>query len=323
MAEDDHTLLLTMHHIVSDGWSMGVFVREITALYDAYTNGRSSPLLPLPIHYADYAVWQREWLIGDILEGQIAYWRQRLSDASFVLELPTDKPRPAIQSHRGARVPVTIERTLTEAMTRLGRREGATLFMTLLAAFAILLHRHSGGDDIVIGSPIAHRTRPEFEGLIGFFVNTLAIRTRPSGESTFREFLGLVREEALGAYMHQDVPFEKLVEVLSPTRDMSRTPIFQAMFVLQNMPVGKFEHSGLELESVSMQSVTAKFDLWLSLTETPTGLDGVLEFSTDLFEVPTMLRMVEHFNVLLHAIVNQINRAAPRSFDQSRDANGD
>ncbi|HZG41380.1 MAG TPA: condensation domain-containing protein, partial [Longimicrobium sp.] len=231
---EEHVLLLGMHHIVSDGWSMGVLQRELSALYEAYREGRESPLRELPVQYADYAVWQREQLEGEALDRQLAYWRERLAGAPELLELPTDHPRQSVQAYRGASVPVELSPKLLERLQALGRSEGATLYMTLLSAFQVLLGKHSGSEDIVVGSPIAGRTRKEVEELIGFFVNTLVLRTDLSGDPSFREVLRRVREATLGAYEHQEVPFERLVAELQPERSMSHAPLVQVLFSLQN-----------------------------------------------------------------------------------------
>ncbi|RMF36691.1 MAG: non-ribosomal peptide synthetase, partial [Chloroflexi bacterium] len=233
LGDEEHVALLTMHHIISDGWSMRVLVQELAALYDAFSHGRPSPLPDLPIQYADFALWQREWLQGEVLEEQLAYWKQQLSGSPPVLELPTDRPRPPVQSFRGAHRPFMLPRPLSQAIKALCRREGVTPFMLLLAAFQTLLHRYTGQDDISVGTPIANRNRAEIEGLIGYFANTLVLRTDLSGDPPFRELLKRVREVALGAYAHQDLPFEMLVDALQPERDLSHTPLFQVMFVLQ------------------------------------------------------------------------------------------
>ncbi|HEU4508047.1 MAG TPA: amino acid adenylation domain-containing protein [Pyrinomonadaceae bacterium] len=305
LSEDEHVLLCTMHHIISDGWSMEVLTRELTALYKAYAKGQESPLPELPVQYADYAHWQREWLHGDVLEKQLEYWRQQLDGAPAVLELPTDYPRPAVQTFRGAHQSLTLSPELTTELKALTQREGVTLFMTLLAAFQTLLSRYSGQDDIVIGTPIAGRNRAETENLIGFFINTLVLRTDLNGNPTFEELLRRVREVALGAYAHQEVPFEKLVEELQPERDMSRAPLFQVMLVLQNTPsaeVVKIE--GLEVTREGSESGTAKFDLMLSVSETNDGrLQTLWEYNTDLFRSRTIDRMMDHFEVLLNSVV--------------------
>jgi amino acid adenylation domain-containing protein len=299
----EHVLLLTTHHIASDGWSTGVLISELVALYDAFADGQPSPLRELPIQYADFALWQRDWLQGEVLEAQLAYWRQQLGGSLPVLELPTDRPRPAVQTYRGAKQSLLLPKTLMEALQALSRREGVTLFMTLLAAFQTLLHRYTGQDDLLVGSPIAGRTRIELEGLIGFFVNTLVLRTDMSGNPTFRELLGRVREVALGAYAHQDLPFEKLVEELQPARDLSHSPLFQVMFILQNVPRAALELAGLTLTPVEVDSGTAKFELTLSMAESADGLRGVWEYNTDLFEAATICRLAGHFQTLLEGIV--------------------
>ncbi|MGZ3460140.1 MAG: condensation domain-containing protein, partial [Archangium sp.] len=303
LSERDHVLLLTMHHIVSDGWSTGVLIRELAAQYEAAVSGQPSALPALPVQYADYAAWQRGWLQGPALETQLAYWRQHLSGVPRALELPTDKPRPAVQTHRGASLPVQLPRELSEALSALARREGVTPFMVLLAAWQLLLSRYSGQDDISVGSPIAGRTQGETEGLIGFFINTLVLRTRLDGDPTFRELLARVRESALGAYAHQEVPFERLVEELKPERDLSRTPLFQVMFTLQNTPRQELLLPGLSLRGIDPDILTAKFELTLTLTDTPDGFSGTLNYKTDLFEPATIARMAEHLRALLEGIV--------------------
>ncbi|HZI10632.1 MAG TPA: amino acid adenylation domain-containing protein, partial [Myxococcus sp.] len=302
--ECQHALLLSLHHIVSDGWSMGVLVREVVALYEAFASGQPSPLPPLPVQYADYAVWQRGWLQGQVLEQQLGWWKQQLSGAPPHLELATDFPRPAVLSHRGTSVPVQLPRELSESLKALAQREGATPFMLLLASWQLLLSRYSGQDDVVVGSPIAGRHHAETEGLIGFFINTLVLRARTEGARSFLQLLRQVRESTLGAYEHQDIPFEKLVEELHPARDLSRSPLFQAFFVLQNTPA----QGGTHLPSLSLYpleasgSAAAKFELNLSLSESPEGLQGQLQLNSDLFTPDTASRMVRHFQVLLEAI---------------------
>ncbi len=300
--DEEHVLLLTMHHIVSDGWSMEVFWRELAALYDAFANGQPSPLPELPVQYVDYAIWQRRWLAGEVLDEQLSYWKRQLADLP-ALQLPTDRPRPAVQTHRGARQELVLPKLLTEALKELSRREGVTLFMTLLAAFQVLLSRYSGQEDIAVGSPIAGRNRAEIEGLIGFFANTLVVRTDLSGDPTFKELLRRVREVALEAYDHQDVPFEKLVEELQPQRDTSRTPLFQVMLTLQNTPGKALELPGLRLTQQELERGTAKFDLTLSMVEGPEGLRGACEYNTDLFEAATITRMLGHLQTLLEGVV--------------------
>jgi len=305
LGENDHILLLSLHHIVSDGWSMGVLYRELSALYRAFANEEPSPLPDLPIQYADFAAWQREWLQGEVLESQLSYWKKQLGGAPAVLNFPTDRPRPARQSYRGARQSIELSSELTQALKALSRKEGVTLYMTLLAGFQILLHRYTGQDDIVVGSPIANRNRIEIEGLIGFFVNTLVLRTDHSGNPTFRELLRSVRETALEAYAHQDLPFEKLVEELRPERDLSRSPLFQMMFVLQNAPARELNSKGLNVSPMRMAGETTKFDLTLSVHEGGSGLRAAVQYATDLFDETTMVRMLAHFETLLESIVSQ------------------
>jgi amino acid adenylation domain-containing protein len=303
LATEEHVLLLSMHHIVSDGWSIGVLIREVAALYEAYASGGESPLAELSLQYGDYAVWQREWLQGEVLEQQLAYWRQQLADAPPVLELPTDYPRPAVKTFNGAALSLMLPRSLSEEMQGLSRVEGVTLFMSLLAAFQLLLWRYSGQEEIAVGTPVAHRTRAETEELIGFFVNTLVLRTDVSGNPSFRELVRRVREVALGGYAHQDVPFEKLVEELAPERNLSFTPLFQVMFAMQNTPLPEMELGGLQLSVLETERETAKFDISLAMWETAEGLEGSLEYNTDLYEEATMHRLLRHFQTLLEGIV--------------------
>jgi amino acid adenylation domain-containing protein len=303
---ESHVLALNMHHIVSDGWSMGVLVREVSSLYEAFVQGQPSPLPPLPLQYADYAVWQRQWLQGAVLDEQLAWWRQRLSGLS-PLELPTDKPRPPVQTFRGAHVPIELPRATSDALRALCQREGATPFMALLAAFQVLLSRYSGQQDVCVGSPIAGRQSAELEGLIGFFVNTLVMPARVEPRASFVHLLQQVKETALGAYAHQDVPFERLVEELQPKRDLSRGPLFQVFFALQNTPtVPAREGGSLALHPLSVKGAgTAKFELQLNLTDSPDGYHGTLGYNTDLFEAETLSRMAEHFHTLVEALVSR------------------
>ncbi|WP_342374022.1 non-ribosomal peptide synthase/polyketide synthase [Myxococcus stipitatus] len=303
MAEQEHVLLLTMHHTIADGWSLDVLIREMAALYEAFTSGRSSTLPELALQYVDYAVWQRGWLRGEALETQLSFWRQQLAGAPHALELLTDKVRPSRQTHQGASLPLTLSRELSESLHQLAQREGVTPFMVLLATWQLLLSRYSGQDDITIGSPIAGRNRAETEELIGNFVNTLVLRTKLDGNPTFRELLGRVRESALGAYAHQDVPFERLVEELRPERDLSRPPLFQAMFVLHNTPKQDVSFAGLSLHRIATEVRTAKMELSLSLEDTPRGFTGSLDYSTDLFEAETIERMMGHLRTLLESAV--------------------
>ena len=303
LAEQAHVLLLTLHHIVSDGWSMGVLFREFSALYDAFSTGKPSPLAELPLQYPDFAVWQRKWLQGEVLEGQLSYWKNQLADAPAVLDLPSDRPRPPIQTYRGTKQSLVLSGELTEALKTLSRQQSVTLFMTLLAAFQTLLYRYTQRDDIIVGSPIAGRNRTEIEGLIGFFVNTLLLRADLSGDPSFRELLGRVRKVALDAYAHQDLPFEKLVEELHPQRNFSHSPLFQVLFAFQNVPMTELRLKGLTVNSLQADRETATFDLSLVMVEEAKSLKGTFEYDTDLFDGATISRMIGHFKTLLESIV--------------------
>ncbi|HEY4940168.1 MAG TPA: condensation domain-containing protein, partial [Rhizomicrobium sp.] len=305
LGDEDHILIATIHHIISDGWSMGVLTRELAALYDAYSQRHVSPLPEPELQYADYALWQRLWLQGETLERQVAYWRERLSGAPTALELPTDRRRPAMANHRGASIPVVLSKALSEALAKLGREKGATPFMVLLAAFQAVLSRWSGQDDVVVGVPITGRTRRQTEDLIGFFVNTLAMRTDLSGDPSFEALLARVKNGALEAYAHQDLPFEKLVSELAPARDLGRHPLFQVMFVLQNIPPVRLELNGVRLNVLEIESQTAKFDLTLTLSETAQGLAGSFEYATDLFDASTIERLANHLCRALEQVTTQ------------------
>ena len=301
--EEEHVALNIMHHIITDAWSMEVFVHELTNLYAAFCADQPSSLPELTLQYADYAHWQRQWLQGGILDTQLVYWKRKLGGALPVLELPTDRPRPTVQTYHGRRCPLALPGSLSQALQGLSRQEGVTLFMLLLAAFKVWLHRYSGQEDLLVGSPIANRTRPELEDLLGCFVNTLVLRTDLSGNPTFGELVQRVREVTLQAYDHQDVPFEKLVEELQPARNLRYSPLFQVMFVLQNVPLAAQDLSGLVISPFKLENTTAKFDLSLCLQETEQGLSGYLEYNTDLFEASSIERMLGHFQRLLEAIV--------------------
>ncbi|WDD36956.1 amino acid adenylation domain-containing protein (plasmid) [Nostoc sp. UHCC 0926] len=303
LSEVEYVIMFTMHHIVSDGWSMGILIQEVGVLYEAFCKGQLSPLPELPIQYADFAVWQRQWLQGQVLEAQLVYWQKQLGSSLSVLQLPTDRPRPKIQTFRGATKSFSLSTNLTEALKALSRNEDVTLFMTLLAAFKTLLHRYTGQDDILVGSPIANRNRNEIETLIGFFVNTLVLRTDLSGNPSFCELLRRVRECTLSAYAHQDLPFEYLIEDLQPERNLSYNPLFQVMFILQNASTEELKLPGLTLSPLKIETKTAKFDLSLSMEDTESGLTGVFEYSIDLFDSVTISRMVDHFITLLSSIV--------------------
>ncbi len=303
LSETEHALLVYIHHIVSDGWSMGVFIQELAALYNAYSQGQPSPLVPLPIQYADFAIWQRQWLQGDVLQSQLSYWQQQLADAPTLLSLPTDRPRGAVQTYHGAYQAIALSKELSIALKQLSQKESVTLFMTLLTAFQILLWRYSGQDDICIGTPIANRNRTEIEGSIGFFINTLVLRTRLDGNPSFKQLLSRVREVALSAYAHQDLPFEMLVEALQPERNLSHNPIFQVWFNLQNLADTQLELFGLSVEPILMSEAASKFDLSLYVTEHEQGITLQLLYNADLFTSERMVEMVQQFHHLLNQIV--------------------
>ncbi|MGH8549116.1 MAG: non-ribosomal peptide synthetase, partial [Methylococcales bacterium] len=304
----EHIFLITLHHSIADGWSMDILIREFRALYTADTQGRSSPLPEMSLQYADYAYWQRQWLQGAVLERQLAYWRERLSGHPAALALPADRPRQALQSHRGRGFTLKLSETLSRELDGSSRRQKATLFMTLLAAFKVLLYRYTGQTDVIVGTPVANRDRLEWEELIGLFVNTLVLRTDLSGNPSFTELLGRVREVVLGAQAHQNLPFEQLVEALQPTRDAARSPLFQVMFVLQNAPVRSLELPGISLSPMEIETQTAKFDLTLGMTETPEGLSASWEYNADLFDEATVKRMAAHFEVLLTGLLADPDR---------------
>lgn len=311
LSDEAHVLLVTMHHIISDGWSMGIFRHEVETLYEAFAQGKPSALPELPIQYADFSIWQREWLSGETLERQLAYWREQLADAPPLLALPTDYPRPAVQRFRGASEHFELSATLAQRLRQLSQKAGTTLFMTLLAGWGVLLSRYGGkaAEHVVIGSPIANRNRKEIEPLIGFFVNTLLFHLDFSHNPTFSECLAQVRQKALDAYAHQDLPFEKLVDELKPERNLSHSPLFQVMFVLQNAPPGDDsdeepsdeQPSDGTMTPIQAQDGTAKFDLTLMMDED--DLSGVWEYNTDLFDRTTIQRMHQHFERLLEGIV--------------------
>jgi amino acid adenylation domain-containing protein len=300
----EHVLLLTVHHIVSDGWSQGVLVREVGALYKAFSEGKESPLEELPVQYADFAHWQRNWLAGEVLAKHLAYWRQQLAGDLPVLDLPTDRPRPEVQSFRGSTLTVELPSSLSRALGHVCRREGGTLFMLLLAAFKVLLGRCTGQNEIVIGAPIANRNRIEIENLIGFFVNTLVLRTDLSGDPRFTDLLTRVRKVTLEAYAHQDMPFELLVEELQPERSLSRNPLFQVMFQLENTPKEELPMSGLTLSPVAVAGVASQFDLSVDVVESDRGLTVTAEYSTDLFDAVTIRTLLDRWRILLESIAN-------------------
>ena len=303
LGDEEYIAAITMHHIVPDGWPMAVLVQELAILYDAFASGRSSPLPELEIQYADYAEWQRDWLQGEVLQNQVEFWKQELAYIPPVLQLPTDYPRPAVISSRGASLSFRFPKVLTDAVKAIARKESTTPFMSFLAAFQSLLHRYSGQDTITVGTPVANRTQAETEPLIGFFVNTLVMRADLSDNPSFRQLLRRVRETALGAYAHQDLPFEILVEALQPRRDTSHTPLFQVMFILQNAPGRAQEVPSLRLEQIEVDAGTSTYDITLSMTEQNQWMGVDVEYSTDLFDESTIRRMMAHFQTLLDGIV--------------------
>ena len=308
LSAHEHVMLIVLHHIVSDGWSIGVLFRELETLYEAFANACPSPLAPLQIQYGDFARWQRDWLQGPVLEEQINFWKKQLAGAPAVLELATDKPRPVIQTFTGAYHTTRVGKQLTDSLYELSRREGVTLFMTLLAVFQIMLHRYTSERDIVVGTPIANRTRTETEDLIGLFVNTLVLRTDLSGTPSFLELLGRVRNVALDAFAHQDLPFEKLVEELQPERSLAHMPLFQILFALQNVPRSTLRLGSLELSEFSFAKNTSKLDLSLYIGERPEGLALSFEYNTDLFEAATIERLAAHYHTLLKGVVENPER---------------
>jgi len=299
LAEREHALLLTQHHIISDGWSVGILIREMVTLYRAFAAGAPSPLPPLELQYSDFACWQRQWLQGAVLEAEVDYWRRRLAGAPALLELPVDRPRPPVQSFRGARATLLLPLSSTRGLAALARRSGATLFMLLLAALQDLLRRYSRQDDVVVGTPVAGRGRLEVEGLIGFFVNSLVLRTDLGGDPTFAELLGRVREGVLQALLHQDLPFEKVVEALQPERNLAQNPLFQVMLVLQNPASSVALLSGLSLVRLEEVVRTVRLDLTVSAVEANGGLFVLADYASDLFDAPTIHRLLGHLRELL------------------------
>lgn len=301
--QQEHILVVTMHHIITDGWSCGVFLHELSILYTAFSTNQPSPLMELPIQYSDFTIWQRDRIQGEFLATQLNYWKQQLQGELPILQLPMDRPRPNVTTFTGAKQYFTLSATLTNALKQLSQQEDATLFMTLLAAFNILLYCYADQEDILIGSPIANRNRAELEGMLGLFVNTLVLRNNLSGNPSFRELLHRVREVTLDAYAHQDLPFEMLVEELQPERDLSRNPFYEVMFVLQNTPGSVEEASGLTLRTLEFDSGTAQLDIFLSMSESEEGLAGCLEYNTDIFDLTTISQFINNFQTLLGNII--------------------
>ncbi len=307
VSPEEYVLLLSMHHIISDGWSMGLLVKEISEYYEAYLKGSRASIPELRIQYGDYSEWQRNWLQGTVLESEMGFWRNLLKGAPTIINLPTDRTRPSVQSSNGAIKFFSLPKELSRSVKQLSQKENATTFMTLLAAYGLLLYKYTGQEDILIGTPVAGRERLETESLIGFFVNTLVLRTDLSGDPTFTELLARMREMALGVYSHQNIPFEKLVEEFQDYRDMSRSPLFQVMFMMQNTAMPPLKISGLELSFLELDSRSSQFDLSLSLKEDEGGLKGTFEYNTDLLDESTIDRMVGHYENLLGAIAGNPN----------------
>jgi acyl carrier protein len=303
LGEEEHVVFFTMHHIISDAWSLGVFLHELAALYEAHRGGVKAELPELTIQYADYAVWQREWLRGEVLEQQLEYWRKQLDGAPSVLELPFARPRPSEQSHRGGQEAIELSAGIAEQLRALARREGATLYMALLAAFNALLYYYTRSEDIVVGTNAANRGRRETDHLIGFFVNQLAIRTNLSGDPTFGQLLQRVREVTIDAYAHQDVPFDRLVEALKLERNLSRSPLFQLKIDLLSMPLPDIGGSELAVTPLKADTGGSHLDVIFSLVDTQRELTGVLLYNTDLFDAPAVLGMFKQLESLLEQIV--------------------
>jgi hypothetical protein len=305
LSATDNVLLLTMHHIVSDAWSAGIFIHELGVLYEAYSEGKPSPLPDLPLQYADYAVWQREYLQGEVFREQLKYWRKHLRGTPALLQLPFDRPRPAVRNFAGAHEVSVFSKEVSVAVKSFSNQHGLTPFMTLLSAYKALLSRYTGQEHIVLGTDIANRTTGETEQMIGFFINLLALHTDLSGNPSFEEITGRVREVALGAYAHQDIPFDKLVEDLQPERSRSHNPIVQALFVMQNIPRQRKELAGLQMAPFSVPITRSKFDLAVFVRDTGEQFVQDWLYSTELFERETVLRIASHFESLLkHSLAN-------------------
>src|SRR5438876_11233816 len=302
LAEEDHLLLITAHHIAIDGWSRGVFLRELGALYRAFAAGEPAPLEELPIQYADYAAWQAVWMQCETIAGQLDYWKKQLAGARGFLELPADRPRPTLQTFRGARHPLSLSPAGTVSLKALCQQEGVTLFIALLAVVQALLKRYTGQEDILVGTPVANRTRKELEDMIGYFLNTLVLRGDLSGDPTFRELLRRAKETVLGALGHQDLPLEKLIDALQPERNQSYTPLFQVLFVLQNTPIPDLQLPVLVVHPFEIDNRTAKFELTLSLAETSDGLTGWIEYGMDLFDADRIERLAGHFQTIIEDV---------------------
>ena len=302
LADDDHVLMIVIHHIAVDGWSKGILWTELSSLYDAFSNGQANPLTSLPLQYADFAIWHRASVASSQLRAQLSYWREQLGDVPPLLELPTDRVRPDVLSHRGDHLDELLPLSSLQGLQEVAREEGATLFMAVLAAFGALLGRYSGQTEVVVGTPIAGRSRVELEELVGYFMNTLALRVDLSGDPSFRELVRRARESTLGAFANQEVPFEEVVSAVNPPRDLSRTPLFQVMLVLQNQKKSVFRPLGMDGEPVRFDRDWSKFDITLGMGERAAGLNTNWEYSTDLFDEATIRQMMSHFATLLAAV---------------------
>ena len=300
--ENEYVILFTLHHIISDAWSTGVIVRELVTLYKAFSQGEASPLPSLPIQYADFARWQHQWMEGDRLEEHLAYWKRQLGGASNVLKLPADKPQPEALSYDGARQSIVLPKGRTELVKAFCKREKVTLFTTLLAAFKVLLHFYSGQRDILVGTPAVNRSRRETEDLIGFFINTIVLRTDLSGNPTFLQLLGRVREVALGAYAHQDLPFDKVVKVLQPARTLEQTPLFQVAFLVHNAPLPPIEVPGLSVSQVEIGPIKMPYAMVMHATDSAQGLILAVEYKTDLFSPAAISRVLTHYEEVLNSV---------------------
>ncbi|MDZ8067342.1 MAG: condensation domain-containing protein [Nostoc sp. DedQUE08] len=303
LSEQQYVLLLTMHHIVSDGWSIGLLIKEVTALYEAFCKGQPSPLSELPIQYADFAAWQQNWLQGEVLNTLLTYWKKQLGDNLPVLQLPIIRQSSEMKTSQEKRQNFILSQTLSQAIKKLGDSVGTTLFMTLLGAFKVLLYWYTGDRDIVVGTDIANRNRIEIENLIGFFVNQLVLRTNLSDNPTFSDLLQRVRKVCLEAYAHQDLPFEKLVGALNPKRDFNQTPLFQVKLILQNAPIHSLELSELTLTSLDLENQVASVDLLLELTDTEQGIVGLFKYNKDLFDASSITRLINNFKTILSQII--------------------
>ncbi|MEM8531243.1 MAG: condensation domain-containing protein, partial [Chloroflexota bacterium] len=302
-AEDQHVVLLIIHQIISDVWSIRVFIRELLVIYQAFLAEHPSSLAALPIQYADFAHWQRRWMQGEILEVQLDYWRRHLADAPKFLELPPDRPRPPVQSFWGAKYYTKLDQELTESLKALSREEGVSLFMTMLAAFKVLLYRYTNSEQVVVATPIANRTKPELEGMIGFLVNSLVLNTNMHGNPTFRDLLQRVRSTTLGAFAHQDIPFERLVMEMQNERDMSRNPLYQVMFIFQNLPDAPLETPRLTMQPIPIETGTTQCDLTLDFMERDGILTGWFDYDSALFDVETIIRLEHQYQAILYSIV--------------------